>query len=85
MVLDVGTRDVHARGAANVKSIGIVAKLISVTGRVVHGHVDDVEVLGTVDAHELNWSVLDVETGDGGVLERVCVKCLGLGFSTIGT
>lgn len=36
-----------------------------VTGSVVHVDVGHIEGAGTVDAHELNWGVLEVEASDG--------------------
>lgn len=61
-----------------------MAKVATVTSRVVIVYVDDVEVGGRVDAHELNWRVLDVQALDGGLLQGVGVEELGLGLSRVG-
>lgn len=55
-----------------------MAELALVAGRVVVCHVDNVEVGGRVDAHELDWRVLDVQALDVGLLEGVGVEELGL-------
>lgn len=60
-----------------------MAELAAVTSRVVVGDVNDVEVGCRVDAHELNWRVLDVQALDGGLLHGVGVEELGLGLATV--
>ena len=84
LVLDVGTADVHTGGRSDIKGIGVVTKLTGVTGGVVHGHTNDLEVAGAVDAHELDWGVFDIEALDGGVGQAVGVKGLWLGLATVG-
>lgn len=81
LVLDVGARNHHIRRRTNIESIGVVTQLGA--SRVVHGDIDDLQVCGGVDAHELHGGVLDVEVLDGGLLERVCVKHLGLGLAAV--
>jgi len=81
LVLDVGARDVHTSGTADIESIGVVAQ--TGTRRVVHGHVSDLQVAGAVDAHELNRGVLDGQVLDGGVGKTVGIESLWLGLSTI--
>ena len=85
LVVHNGARDVDVLGGADVEGISVVAELAAVTSRVVVGHVDNVEVGGRVDAHELDWRVLDVEARDGGLLQGVGVEELGLGLATVGT
>lgn len=60
-----------------------MAELAAVTSGVVVGDVNDVEVGCRVDAHELNWRVLDVQALDGGLLHGVGVEELGLGLATV--
>lgn len=81
LVLDIGTRDDNIGGAANIKSICIVTFAIS--SRVVHRDTHDVEIGSSIDRHELDGSVLDVQTLDGGGLERMGVEHLGFGLSTV--
>lgn len=90
LVLDIGARDVDTGGAADIKSVGVVAKSVSVrvqfiTSAVVDGHVLDVDVLSTVDREALHWGVLDVEPLNGGVGHVVSVKELWLGGTAIAT
>jgi len=42
-----------------------VSKSSRVTSRVIHLDVGNCEGASAVDAHELNWGVLEVEAGDG--------------------
>lgn len=84
LVVHDGARDVDVLGRADVKGIGVVAKRARVTGRVVVGNVNDVEVGGRVDAHELDGRVLDAEALDGGLLHGVGVEELGLGLASVG-
>lgn len=84
LVVDGGAGDVHTSGRADVESIGVVAELVSVTIAVVNGHVDNREVLGTVDGDGLLRGVLDVQTSDGRVDQVVGVEKLGLGDTTVG-
>lgn len=84
LVLHDGSRDVDVLGRANVKGVSVVAERARVTSRVVVGHINDVEVSGRVDAHELDWRVLDVQALDVGLLQGVGVEELGLGLATVG-
>ena len=84
LVLDNGARDVNTGRRANVKGISVVSTT-SITSRVVHVHIGNVEVVGTVDGHELNRSVLDVQVLDVRVGETVGVKGLWLGLSAVGS
>lgn len=84
LVVHNGSGDVDVLGRANVKGICVVAELAAVTSRVVVGHIDDVEVGGRVDAHELDGRVLDVQALDVGLLEGVGVEELGLGLASVG-
>lgn len=53
------------------------------TGGVVHGHINDVQISGRVDAHELDGRVLDLQSGDRRLLERMGVEHLGLGLAAV--
>lgn len=84
LVLHNGSRDVDVLGRADVEGIRVVAELAAITSRVVVRHIDDVEVGGRVDAHELDGRVLDVQALDGGLLHGVGVEELGLGLASVG-
>lgn len=79
--LHVSTRDVDTSGAANVKCISVMA--LASTILVVHGDIGDSKVGCAIDAHELDWRVLEVEARDGGFLQAVSIEELGLGLSSV--
>lgn len=82
LVLDVGAADVDAVGLVHVEGVGVVAA-VGVAVRVV-----DVDVLeervGGLHGDGLHGGVLDVEAGDGRVLELVGVQELGLLLAAVG-
>lgn len=82
LVLDGGAADVDAVGLADVESVGVVAAVV-VAVRVVDGQVLEDSAVG-LDADGLHGGVLDVEAGDGRVLDGVDIHELGLGLATVG-
>jgi hypothetical protein len=100
LVLDVGIGDVDTSGAADVKSVGVVAAAV-VTSGVVDGDVVEGQLVRAVDGETLDGGVLDVESGDGGRGHGVGVEelhrsvedqekleqptYLGLRLATVGT
>lgn len=61
-----------------------MAELATVTSRVIVRHINDIEVGSRVDAHELDWRVLDIQALDAGLLQTVGVEEFGLGLATVG-
>jgi hypothetical protein len=55
------------------------------TSGVVNGDIADGEVSSAVDGHALDWSVLEGQASDGGLLQGVRVEELWLGLATVGT
>jgi hypothetical protein len=84
LVVHDGARYQDVLGRANIKGIRVVAKLALVTGRVIVCHINDIEVGSRVDAHELDWRILDVQALDAGLLQGVGIEELGLGLATVG-
>ena len=85
LVLDVGVGDGDASGAADVESVSVVATVGDITSSVVDGDVVQNQVGGTVDGETLDRGVLDVQVGDGGLLQGVGVEELGLCLAAVGT
>jgi len=84
LVVDVGTRNGDAAGGANVESIGVVALVLTVTGRVVNSDTSQGKLLGVVDGEDLNGRILDLDVLDLGVGHLVSVEELGLLLATVG-
>lgn len=83
LVLNVGVADGDVGGLADIEGIGVVATL-AVTGGVVDGDVVENKVVG-LDTEGLDGGVLDVQTGDGRVIQGVGVEELGLGLAAVGS
>ena len=83
LVLDVGVADGDVGALTNIEGIGVVASL-SVTQAVVDGDVVEDQVVG-LNTETLDGGVLDVESGDGRVVEGVGVEELGLLLSAVGS
>lgn len=82
LVLDDGSRDVHAGGGANVESIGVVSTERIAEG-VVHVNTVDAQVGDAVDAESLDRGVENVQVLDVGVLEGVGAEELGLCLAAV--
>lgn len=62
-----------------------MTQLPRVTSRVVNGDIRNGQASSTVNGKGLNWSVENVQAGDGGVSgQAVSVEELGLGLSSVG-
>jgi hypothetical protein len=83
LVLDVGVADGDVGTLANVEGIGVVAAL-GITVGVVDGDVVEDQVVG-LHAESLDGGVLDVQAGDGRVLQLVGVEELGLVLAAVGS
>lgn len=83
LVLDGGAGDGDVGTLADVETVGVVTAL-GVTVAVVDGDVLDHEVV-RLNGDGLDRGVLDVETGDLGVIEVVGVEELGLGLAAVGS
>lgn len=83
LVLDVGVADGDVGTLANVEGIGVVAAL-GITVGVVDGDVVEDQVVGLY-AESLHGCVLDVQAGDGRVLQLVGVEELGLVLAAVGS
>lgn len=83
LVLDGGAGDGDVGTLADVETVGVVTAL-GVTVAVVDGDVLDHEVV-RLDGDGLDGGVLDVKTGDLGVVEVVGVEELGLGLAAVGS
>lgn len=65
LVLDNCTRDGHTSGGSDIESISVVASVCNISSCVIEVDVVDCECGSTVDRHELNRGVLEVESSDG--------------------
>ena len=83
LVLDIGVADGDIGARANIEGIGVVATL-SITVRVVDGDLVEDQVIG-LHTESLDGGVLDVQAGDGRVVQGVGVEELGLGLSAVGS
>lgn len=82
LVLDDGSRDIHAGGGANVEGIGVVSTE-RIAERVVHVNPVDAQVGDAVDAESLDRGVENVQVLDVGVLEGVGAEELGLRLAAV--
>ena len=85
LVLDVGVGDGDTSGAADIESISVVTTVGHVTGGVVDSDVVKGEVSSTVDRETLDWGILDIQVGNGGLLHRVGVEELRLLLAAVAT
>lgn len=83
LVLDVSVADGDVGTVANVEGIGVVAAL-GITVGVVDGDVVEDQVVG-LHTETLDRGVLDVQAGDGRVVQGVGVEELGLSLSAVGS
>ena len=83
LVLDIGVADGDIGTRANIEGIGVVTAL-GITVRVVDGDLVEDQVVG-LHTESLDRGVLDVQTGDGRVVQGVGVEELGLGLSAVGS
>lgn len=56
---------------ADIEAVGVVAKTVSVTSRVVNGHVGDGESIAASNRDGLNRGVFDADISDGRVAQTV--------------
>ena len=82
LVLDNCARDIDVLRVSNIERIGVVPT-ISITGRVVKVDLVDGQSLTLVDAHQLDWRVLEVESSDGGSDKLVGSEELWLCYTTV--
>lgn len=83
LVVNSSSSDRHTSARADVKSVGVVAELISIAIAVINGHVRNRQVFTAIDADGLNRSVLDVEIGDGRGRQVVRSKELGFCLASV--
>lgn len=76
LVFDIGIGNSNATGATNIESISVMAAVGDIAGGVVNGDMVESEVSGGVDRETLDWGVLDVQIGNGGLFEGVSVEKL---------
>lgn len=85
LVIAIGPSDDDVRGGPNVEAVGVVAKFVSITGRVVDSHISDGQAVHPVDTNGLLGSVLDVQVRDRTVRQVMGVEELGLCHTTVAT
>lgn len=85
MVVDVSTSYSDIRTTPNVKTIRVVTKGASVSSRVVNCHAGNGQATSTINTDGLDWCVLDVQIGDGGVDKIVGIEEFGLGHAAVTT
>ena len=73
LVVNLSSVDDDIRTGADVKSISVVAKAASITGRAVNSHAGDGKSSAASDAHSLDRSVFDVKVR----YRRVCKTVKG--------
>lgn len=83
LVLDNSVTDGHAVTLADIKGIRVVAAIV-ITVRVVDVDTIQDDVVG-LDAKGLHGRVLDIEAGNGRVVQVVGIEELGLGLTPVGT
>jgi hypothetical protein len=85
LVIDISTSYSDTRTTSNVKTICVVTKGASVSSRVVNCHVGDGQTTSTINTDGLDWCVLDVQIGDGGVDKIVGIEELRFGHAAVTT
>ena len=82
LVVNIRSTDRNARAIADVKPICVGPKRIA--SGAINSDSSNCKVSATIDAEDLHRWVEDVDVGDGGRDQIMCLEELGLGLATVG-